>query len=171
MPSGRAFASAIIGFILTVFSLGVIPILLKTVVGGSSTPSFSIQLPNFDTNLLLGIAVLAGAFTFAEKLISEGNQRLGGFYGILRYVVEIYYTLTFFTMIGTIVVSSSVGSPPVTVTATILDTFIFLGTLIILGIVLNMIAFLIKIIAPKDFEKKSGTTRTKPTSKRETIAS
>jgi hypothetical protein len=169
MPSGRAFASAIIGFIVTVILLGGIPILVKDVAGGSSIPGIAVDLPYFDTNVLLGISVLAGALTFAEKLISEGNQRLGGFYGILRYIVSIYYTLTFFTMVGTIMVTESAVTPPVSLT--IQTAYLFLGTLIILGIVLNMIAFLMKIIAPKDFEKKPRAIKTKTTSKKETIAS
>jgi hypothetical protein len=161
MPSGRTFVSAVIGFIMTVFSLGIIPILFKG-IAGSSLP-FVVQLPYFDTNLLLGIAVLAGAFTFAEKMISENNPRLGGFYGIIRYIVSIYYTVTVFGMMGTILIP--------TYNVTIQTAFLFLGTLIILGIALNMIAFLIKIVAPKDFEKKQKTGKSKPTSQKGTIAS
>jgi hypothetical protein len=163
MPSGRTFVLAVIGFIMTVFTLGYIPILLKGLLGGSAIPGLVVQLPYFDTNLLLGIAVLAGAFTFAEKLTSEGNPRLGGFYGIIRYVVSIYYTVTFFTMVGTIVIPAA--------NITIQTAYLFLGTLIILGIVLNMIAFMVKIAAPKDFEKKQKTAKSKPTYKKETIAS
>ncbi len=163
MPSGRTFASAVIGFIMTVFTLGIIPILLKGLLGGSSIPGLVVQLPYFDTNLLLGIAVLAGAFSFAEKLTSEGNPRLGGFYGIIRYIVSIYYTVTFFAMVGTIVIPA--------VNITIQTAYLFLGTLIICGIVLNMIAFMIKIAAPKEFEKKPRIAKSKPTYKKETIAS
>lgn len=161
MPSGRTFASAVVGFIITVLSLGIIPILLKEALGSSL--SIVVQLPNFDANLLLGIAALAGAFTFAEKLASENNPRLGGFYGIIRYIVSIYYTLTVFAMTGTILIPAF--------NATIQIVFLFIGTLIISGIVLSMIAFMMKIVAPKEFEKKERTVKSKPTSKKETIAS
>jgi hypothetical protein len=154
MPSGRTFALAVIGFIMTVITLGYIPILLKGLVSGSAIPGLVVELPYFDTNLLLGISVVAGAFVFAEKLLSENNPRLGGFYGIIRYIVSIYYTLTVFVMMGTIVIPA--------VNLTIQVAYLFLGTLVILGIALNMIAFMIKIIAPKEFEKKQKTAKSKP---------
>jgi hypothetical protein len=163
MPSGRTFALAVIGFIMTVFTLGYIPILLKGLVSGSAIPGLVAELPYFDTNILLGIAAVAGAFTFAEKMLSENNPRLGGFYGIIRYIVSIYYTLTVFGMMGTIIIPA--------VNVTIQVAYLFLGTLIILGIMLNMVAFMIKIIAPKEFEKKQKTAKSKSTYKKETIAS
>jgi hypothetical protein len=163
MPSGRTFVLAVIGFIMTVFTLGYIPILLQGLLGGSAIPGLVVQLPYFDTNLLLGIAVVAGAFTFAEKMLSENNPRLGGFYGIIRYIVTIYYTLTVFVMMGTVVIPAF--------NLTIQVAYLLLGTLIILGIVLNMIAFMVKIVAPKEFERKQKTAKSKPTYKKENIAS
>ncbi len=161
MPSGRTFALAIVEFILTVFSLGIIPVLSKGALGGSLP--FVIELPYFDTNLLLGLAVFAGSLTFVEKLASENNPRLGGFYGIIRYIVSIYYTVTIFAMLSTIVIPAY--------NVTIQTVFLFLGTLIVLSIVINLIGLMIKISVPGEFEKKGKTLKSKSTSKKETIAS
>jgi len=146
MGLGRSFLSGVIAFAVTAFLMGYVPILIRDLLGGSLGGGIVVQIPNFDTSLLLGLGILAGAFAFAQKIFEKTNVRLSGVYGIIRYVVALYYTLVFLQMIGTITVP--------TYNITIQTAYLFLATLIFLGIALNMLAYIVKIVRPKEFEKK-----------------
>jgi hypothetical protein len=150
MGLGGSFVSGVIAFAVTAFSMYV-PVLMKDVLSGGLGGGIVVQMPNFDAGLLLGLGILAGAFAFAQKMTEKTNIKLSGFYGIIRYVVGLYYTVVFLQMIGTIIVP--------TYNITIQTAYLFLATLIILGIVLNMLAYIVKIMVPKEFEKKTGTLK------------
>jgi len=151
MGLGRSFASGVVTFALTAISMGYVPILIRDVLGGSLGGGFEVQIPNFDAGLLLGLGILAGAFAFAQKLFEKTNIKLSGVYGIIRYVVVLYYTVVFLQMIGTITIPAY--------NITIQTAYLFLATLILGGIALNMLAFIVKIAASKEFEKKGQTPK------------
>jgi phosphatidylserine synthase len=151
MGLGRSFVLAVFAFAITAVSMGYVPTLIRDYLGKGSA-GVVVQTPNYDAGLLLGLAILAGAFAFAQKITEGSNMRLSGFYGIIKYVVTIYYTLALLHMIGTILL-------PDYNNATIQVTFLLLGTLVILGIALNMLALIVKISAPKEFEKRTKTPK------------
>jgi hypothetical protein len=151
MGLGRSFVLAAISLAVTVITLGYAPALAKDFLSNGSGGGLVVQLPNYDTTLLLELSIIAGALAFAQKMAEGSNMRLSGFFGVIKYLVIIYYTYVSFQMIGTVLIPS--------IGLTIRVAFLLLMTLVIVGIALNMLALIVKISAPREFEKKAKTAK------------
>jgi len=130
--------------------MGYVPTFIRDYTG-SSIPGIIVQTPLYDAALLLGLGILAGALAFAQRMAQDSNARLSGLYGILKYLVTFYYTLALLQMTSAIVIP--------TFNISIQLAYLMLGTLIISGILLNLLRLIIKVAVPKEFERKKATVK------------